>query len=209
MDKTPPANAGNMSLIPGPGRFHMPWSNEAHVPQLLSSALELESHSHWAHAPHPLKLTRREPMLRNERSHAVKRPRKKTKHSPCSLQLETAWAKQRRLGAVEINKNYIKIILLLFNNWMNYKSCVEMSVVNSCQYNYFILIHHYVFPNFPPYQVLFITPQSQFQNPKPTKLVWQQIWIPLNLPEGFREPRWHEYSYISSKKYSCVTSYSV
>ena len=33
MDKDPPAKAGDMGLISGPGRFHMPWSNEAHVPQ--------------------------------------------------------------------------------------------------------------------------------------------------------------------------------
>ena len=25
--KNPPANAGDRSLIPVPGRFHMPWSN--------------------------------------------------------------------------------------------------------------------------------------------------------------------------------------
>ena len=25
--KNPPANAGNMGLIPGPGRFHMLWGN--------------------------------------------------------------------------------------------------------------------------------------------------------------------------------------
>ena len=25
--KNPPANAGDMGLIPGPGRSHMPWSN--------------------------------------------------------------------------------------------------------------------------------------------------------------------------------------
>ena len=25
--KNPPANAGDMGLCPGPGRFHMPWSN--------------------------------------------------------------------------------------------------------------------------------------------------------------------------------------
>ena len=30
------ANAGNMGLIPGPGRSHMPWSNQAPVPQPLS-----------------------------------------------------------------------------------------------------------------------------------------------------------------------------
>ena len=33
MDKDPPAKAGDMGLISGPGRFHMPWSNEAHMPQ--------------------------------------------------------------------------------------------------------------------------------------------------------------------------------
>ena len=27
MVKTPPANVRNTSLIPDPGRFHMPWSN--------------------------------------------------------------------------------------------------------------------------------------------------------------------------------------
>ena len=32
----PPANAGDTGSSPGPGRSHMPWSNEAHVLQLLS-----------------------------------------------------------------------------------------------------------------------------------------------------------------------------
>ena len=36
MDKNSPANAGYMGSIPGPGRFHMPQSNWAHAPQLLS-----------------------------------------------------------------------------------------------------------------------------------------------------------------------------
>ena len=36
MVKNPPANAGDTGSSPGPGRSHMPWSNEAHVPQLLS-----------------------------------------------------------------------------------------------------------------------------------------------------------------------------
>ena len=35
-DRNLPANAGDTGSIPGPGRFHMPRSNEAHVPQLLS-----------------------------------------------------------------------------------------------------------------------------------------------------------------------------
>ena len=31
-----PANAGDTGSCPGLGRFHMPWSNWAHEPQLLS-----------------------------------------------------------------------------------------------------------------------------------------------------------------------------
>ena len=34
--KNLPANAGDTGLIPGPVRSHMPWSNKARVPQLLS-----------------------------------------------------------------------------------------------------------------------------------------------------------------------------
>ena len=34
--KNPPANAGDTDLIPGPEIFHVPRSNSAHVPQLLS-----------------------------------------------------------------------------------------------------------------------------------------------------------------------------
>ena len=34
--KNPPANAGDMGSSPGPGRSHMPWSNETCAPQLLS-----------------------------------------------------------------------------------------------------------------------------------------------------------------------------
>ena len=29
VDKNPPPNAGDLGSIPGPGRFHMPWSNKA------------------------------------------------------------------------------------------------------------------------------------------------------------------------------------
>ena len=36
--KNLPANAGDMGSIPGPGRSHMPQSNEARVPQLLKPA---------------------------------------------------------------------------------------------------------------------------------------------------------------------------
>ena len=36
MVENPPANAGDTGSIPGPGRSHMPRSNKAHAPQLLS-----------------------------------------------------------------------------------------------------------------------------------------------------------------------------
>ena len=36
MVKNLPANARDMGSSPGPGRSHMPRSNEAHAPQLLS-----------------------------------------------------------------------------------------------------------------------------------------------------------------------------
>ena len=35
--KNPPVCVGDAGLIPGPGRFHMPWSNEAWTPQLEST----------------------------------------------------------------------------------------------------------------------------------------------------------------------------
>ena len=34
--KKPPANAGDTDSSPGPGRSHMPQSNDSHAPQLLS-----------------------------------------------------------------------------------------------------------------------------------------------------------------------------
>ena len=36
MVKNPPANAGDTGSSRGPGRSHMPWSNEAGAPQLRS-----------------------------------------------------------------------------------------------------------------------------------------------------------------------------
>ena len=86
MVKNPPANAGDTDSIPGPGRSHMPQSNKARVPQLLS----LRSR---AREPQLLKPTRLEPVLRNERSHLNEKPthRKEewplltaTRESPCA-----------------------------------------------------------------------------------------------------------------------------
>ena len=45
-DNNLPVNAGDMGSIPGPGRSHMPQTNWAHVPQLLSqSATTTETHA--------------------------------------------------------------------------------------------------------------------------------------------------------------------
>ena len=65
--KNPPANAGDTGSSPGPGRSHMPRSNEAHAPQLLSL------HSR-ACEPQLLKPACLEPMLRNKRSHCNENP---------------------------------------------------------------------------------------------------------------------------------------
>ena len=61
---SPPANAGDTGLGPCPGGSHMPWSNWARVPQLLSlcsracepqllspRATTTEAHAPRAHAP--------------------------------------------------------------------------------------------------------------------------------------------------------------
>ena len=54
-DENPPANAGDTGLTPGPERFRIPRSNQAHVPQLLS-----------LHGP--------EPVLCNKRAHRSEKP---------------------------------------------------------------------------------------------------------------------------------------
>ena len=52
VDKNLPATAGDMGLIPAPGRSHMPRSNEAQDPQLLkflnrAHALQQETPPQW------------------------------------------------------------------------------------------------------------------------------------------------------------------
>ena len=45
--KNLPASAGDMGLIPGPWRSHMPWSNQAHVPQLLNLCSRAQKPQPW------------------------------------------------------------------------------------------------------------------------------------------------------------------
>ena len=77
MVKNLPANAGDTVSSPGPGRSHVPWSNEAHVPQLLSlrsrapkpQLLSPCAITTEARAPQLLKPAHLEPMLHSKRSH--------------------------------------------------------------------------------------------------------------------------------------------
>ena len=62
VDKNPPAKAGNVGLIPGLGRFHMPRTTKAPVPQLLGRVLQL------------LENLCPESMLRNKRSYCSEKP---------------------------------------------------------------------------------------------------------------------------------------
>ena len=65
--KNPPANAGDKGSSPGPGSSHMPRSNEARAPQLLSLRSQ-------AHEPQLLKPACLDPVLRNKRSHHNEKP---------------------------------------------------------------------------------------------------------------------------------------
>ena len=72
--KSLPANAGDMGSIPGPGRFHMPQSNKAYAPQLLSlcsRALESQLLSPCAKLLKPVSL---QPVLRYKRRHGNEKP---------------------------------------------------------------------------------------------------------------------------------------
>ena len=83
---------GDMGLSPGPGRSHMPWSNSARAPQLLSPrATTTEAHAPRAH------VSQQEKSPQWEAGTA-------TKSSPRSLQLEKACAQQRRHNAAKKKK---------------------------------------------------------------------------------------------------------
>ena len=62
MVETPPANAGDMGSSPGPGRSHMPRSNKACVPQLLS--LCSRAHEPQLLSPHATTTEARVPRAR-------------------------------------------------------------------------------------------------------------------------------------------------
>ena len=91
---------GDTGLIPCPGRFHMPWRNQAHAPQPLSprAGNTKASRCSRAHKPQPLihvlqclEPAHREPGLCNKRSHCDDHSEKSG-----SPYLENACMQQRR-----------------------------------------------------------------------------------------------------------------
>ena len=87
--KNLPASAGDMSLIPGPGRSHRPQGNKAHVPQLWG----LHSRGHM--------LLLLKPGLCGKRSHAMRSSCTTTREKPVQLQiLGTAKRRKRRYTAL-------------------------------------------------------------------------------------------------------------
>ena len=72
--KNLPANAGDTGSSPGLGRSHMPPSNQARVPQLLSLCSRAHEPQLLAHVPQLLKPVHLEPLLCEKRSHRNEKP---------------------------------------------------------------------------------------------------------------------------------------
>ena len=83
-----PASAGDMGSIPGLGGFHMPWSNQAHVPELLSLWSRTHEPQLPVHVKQQVKPVGLDPALPNKRSHHSEKP--------LSPQLEKARVQHRR-----------------------------------------------------------------------------------------------------------------
>ena len=67
--KNPLANAGDRGLSPGLGRSHMPQSNSARVPQLLSLCSRAHEPQLLSCVPQLLKPVCLEPVFHSKRSH--------------------------------------------------------------------------------------------------------------------------------------------
>ena len=97
--KNPPANAGDTGLSPGLGRSHMPWSNWARAPQLLSLR---------ATTTEPVRL---EPVLHNEKPLQWEGCAPQRRVAPARHNQRKARAQQQRpnTAKTKINKKKIKI----------------------------------------------------------------------------------------------------
>ena len=87
--RNPPANAGDIGLIPNLGRCHMPWRKQVCDHNYWTYALEPESRNYWAHMPLLLKaVCLRDRALQQERPLQWEACAPQPEHCPCSLQLE-------------------------------------------------------------------------------------------------------------------------
>ena len=120
--KNLPATAGDTGSIPGPGRSHMPQSNYARVPQLLSlcsracepQLLSPHTTTTEAHVPRAHASQREATAMRS--------PCTTIKSSPCSLQLEKARTQQQRPNAAkkkDKKKGYSPTFLTNKIKWLN------------------------------------------------------------------------------------------
>ena len=106
--KNPPASAGDMGSSPGLGGSHMPQSNKACAPQLLSlhsrtrepQLLSLCATTTGARAPRARALQQKKPLQWEARA--------PQQSSPHLLQLEKAHAQQRRPNAAKNKINLLK-----------------------------------------------------------------------------------------------------
>ena len=97
--KNSPCNAGNMGLIPGLGRFHMPQNNQVGMPQLLSPyAASTEAVCCKYLSPHAL-----EPELHNKRIPQWKAHAQQLESSPHLPQLKKACVQQHRPSTAKNN----------------------------------------------------------------------------------------------------------
>ena len=92
-DRSPPANAGDTGSSPGPGGFHMPPSDQAFVPQLLSLRAAIAE----AHGPRPVLATRGATAVRGPCSRTTESP-------PLAATRESLHAAARASTNKNINK---------------------------------------------------------------------------------------------------------
>ena len=110
-----PANAGDTGSSPGLGRSHMPRSNWAREPQLLSLRV-------WS-------------LCSETREAAIVRaPRTAMKSGPRSLQLEKALAQKRRPNTAKINKQINFLKSLNKKNDIDFVHCYDIEI--NCLYAY-------------------------------------------------------------------------
>ena len=119
MVKNPLVNAGDTSLSPGPGRSHMPRSNQTHAPQQLSMSSrgwEPQLLSPHACVPPLLKSVRaRAHVLQQEKPLQWGARAWQLESSPCSLHLENSPHSNKDPAQPQINKAAPMAVIQLTN----------------------------------------------------------------------------------------------